>query len=153
MEVRIRPMEEGHLDEVLEIESRSFATPWSRESFAFEVEQNPMSRYFVALGEDGVLGYAGIWCVIDEAHVTNICVDAKYRGEKIGKKLFQAIVNQAKDLGMEAMTLEVRKTNIVAKSLYESFGFREIGIRPKYYQDNQEDAIIMLREFKDVRQC
>ncbi len=150
MEVQIRPIREEDLEEILELESLCFATPWSKDSFLFEIKANPVSRYLVALINERLVGYAGIWCVIDESHVTNICVHPDFRGMDIGRTLFASIFKLSEDLGMSAMTLEVRKSNLVARNLYSSFGFKDVGIRPKYYQDNGEDAIIMLRNFKDV---
>lgn len=150
MEVEIRPMLEGDLEDILEIEGLCFASPWSRASFLFEINSNPLSKYFVASLDGRPVGYAGIWIVIDESHVTNICVRPDARGKKIGSLLFDRIVRLSRDLGLASMTLEVRKSNLVAQSLYTSFGFREVGLRPSYYQDNGEDAILMLKEFKDV---
>lgn len=150
MEVMIRDMEEKDLSRVLEMENLCFTTPWSFASFSFEIKSNPMSKYFVATMEDEIVGYGGIWYMLDEAHVTTICVDPKYRGNRIGNKLFEKLETMAIHRGMRAITLEVRKTNIVAKNLYRSFGLSEIGVRPNYYQDNNEDAIIMIKEFKDV---
>ncbi len=150
MEIKIRSMVETDLEQVLEIENICFTTPWSRSSFTFEINSNPMSEYYVAERQDVILGYAGIWSIVDESHVTTIAVDPKYRGEKIGRVLFETILGKSKEKEMKAMTLEVRETNFVAQNLYRSFGFVDIGIRPEYYQDNNEDAIIMLKEFKDV---
>lgn len=90
-----------------------------------------------------VVGYGGIWLILDEGHVTNIAVDSRYREKGIGKKLVEGLISLCSEEKIMAMTLEVRASNIAAQSLYKKYGFTEFGIRPNYYADDKEDAIIM----------
>ncbi len=143
MDIRIREMRESDLDRIMEIEKSTFSTPWSRESFIMELTKNLLAKYIVAEIDDYIVGYGGIWLIIDEGHITNIAVDEEYRGLGAGDRLLEGLVNLCIDRNVRAMTLEVRRSNEVAKSLYKKYGFKEYGIRPKYYADNNEDAIIM----------
>jgi [ribosomal protein S18]-alanine N-acetyltransferase len=130
------------IDEVLVIEALSFATPWSREAFTMEICDNRCARYLVAKGTK-VLGYVGMWIIMDEGHITNIAVHPDYRGNKIGEALLKAIIKLASSIGITQMTLEVRKSNKIAQNLYLKLGFEVCGIRKKYYSNNKEDALIM----------
>ncbi|MFZ5648247.1 MAG: ribosomal protein S18-alanine N-acetyltransferase [Bacillota bacterium] len=132
-----------HLDQVLNIETRSFPTPWSLRAFQFEVTENDFAVYIVAQIEGKVVGYAGMWIVLDEAHITNVAVHPEYRGTGYGRALMVELVGRAAVMGAVKITLEVRVSNIAARNLYRSMGFVERGIRKKYYSDNNEDAIIM----------
>ncbi|AAM23813.1 Acetyltransferases [Caldanaerobacter subterraneus subsp. tengcongensis MB4] len=143
MEVIIRPMTEDDIDEVMEIEKLSFTTPWSREAFVGEVTKNSCARYIVAEVDKKVVGYAGFWVVLDEGHITNIAVHPEYRGKGIGSRLMEGLIDLAKKNGITSMTLEVRESNLVAQNLYKKFGFKVLGRREGYYQDNNEDAIVM----------
>jgi ribosomal-protein-alanine N-acetyltransferase len=134
------------VDAVWAIEVQSFAIPWSREAFVTEVTENRCARYLV-VREDGVpVAYAGMWLVLDEAHVTNIAVRADMRGRGIGELVARALMQLAADTGIRYMTLEVRRTNVVAQSLYKKLGFVEVGFRKRYYADNNEDALVMACE-------
>lgn len=141
--VVVRKMELKDIDAVLIVEKNSFSVPWTRSSFEKELKKNLLSKYYVAVTGDEVVAYGGMWLIIDEAHVTNIAVHPEYRGKKIGKALVSYMVKEAIQLGINKMTLEVRKSNIVAQNLYKALGFMPCGIRPGYYHDNGEDAIIM----------
>ena len=136
-------MTEEHIDEVLEIERSSFTTPWSKDAFIVEITKNMLANYIVAEIDEKVVGYGGVWLIIDEGHITNIAVHREYRGLGVGKKLIEGLIDLCGDRNVRAMTLEVRKSNEVAKTLYKKHGFVEYGIRPKYYADDNEDAIIM----------
>lgn len=139
-------MELKHVDGVMEVEHLSFALPWSQNSFIQEVTSNEFAHYIVAVENDRVIGYAGMWQIQDEGHITNIAVHPEFRGLHIGKNLMTELIDLARSLGINAMTLEVRKSNEIAKNLYKSFGFMEAGVRKRYYSDNNEDAIIMWNE-------
>jgi ribosomal-protein-alanine N-acetyltransferase len=146
MDVIIRDMKESDLERIIEIEEKSFNPPWSREAFLLELTKNLLAKYIVAEVDGQVVGYGGIWLIIDEGHVTNIAVDEEYRGKGIGSKILEGLIQICRDRNMTAMTLEVRKSNVVAQSLYRKYGFKEYGIRKGYYQDNNEDAIIMWKD-------
>ncbi|GAB6179603.1 ribosomal protein S18-alanine N-acetyltransferase [Desulfotomaculum defluvii] len=143
MEVRLVEMKLEHIPGVLQIEQVSFPTPWSQQSFTYEITQNNFACYMVALNEEKVVAYAGMWLVLDEAHITNIAVRPDYRGKKLGKSLLLEMMRQAIMRGAVRMTLEVRPSNYTARKLYEILGFKERGVRKKYYTDTNEDAIIM----------
>ncbi|MBO8137107.1 MAG: ribosomal protein S18-alanine N-acetyltransferase [Desulfotomaculum sp.] len=136
-------MDLKHLSQVLEIEKQSFLTPWSYQAFAYEILYNDFGHYIVALDDQRVLGYGGIWVVLDEAHVTNIAVHPGFRNRGLGRQLMQQLIDKAVELGAAKMTLEVRPSNKYARLLYSSLGFVEYGIRKNYYTDTNEDAIIM----------
>jgi ribosomal-protein-alanine N-acetyltransferase len=138
-----RFMREEDIDQVLEIEHRSFTTPWSREAFYNELNMNKFAVYIVLEVDKKVVGYCGVWVVIDEAHITNIAILPEYRGRKFGEALMQNLFDVAKTMGAKSMTLEVRVTNYVAQALYRKFGFQKGGLRKNYYTDNQEDALVM----------
>lgn len=153
-------MELEDIDAVLAVESRSFTMPWSRQAFVDELTANLLARYLVLEGGAGVVGYAGVWIIGDEAHVTNIALLPECRGQGWGGRLFLALLATAWEAGAERMTLEVRPSNTSARQMYARFGFTEAGRRKGYYTDNQEDALILwqqnlgslLREVqKDVR--
>lgn len=140
------PMQLDHVPEIMAIEKASYTTPWSRTAYIQELMENDMANYLVALERGKVIGYCGFWLIIDEAHITTIAVHPSYRGQQIGTSLLAGIIAIAKLKGAKAMTLEVRKSNSVAKSLYAKFGFVPAGLRKAYYADNKEDAIIMWKE-------
>lgn len=138
-----RYMREEDLDQIMEVEHASFTTPWSREAFYNELFNNKFAVYLVLEMDNRVVGYCGVWIVIDEAHVTNVAVLPAYRGRKLGEALLSKLMSIAREMGARSMTLEVRVTNHVAQSLYRKLGFQNGGIRKSYYSDNQEDALVM----------
>lgn len=142
-EVMIREMIAQDIDQVLLIEESSFATPWSRDAFKSELNENPYATYFVIEIEEGVVGYCGLWMVIDEAHITNIAILPEYRGNGLGELLFNYVLNRAKQRRVVSLSLEVRVSNIIAQKMYRKYGLVPGGIRKNYYTDNQEDALVM----------
>ena len=132
--------------EVQRIESETFARPWSLQDFEREMTANPCARYLVARVGGAIVAYAGIWVILDESHITNIAVAEAFRGRGIGRSITGAILQYAANLGARYATLEVRAGNIKARSLYESFGFIRVGVRKRYYEDNGEDALIMVTQ-------
>ncbi|AFS77349.1 ribosomal-protein-alanine acetyltransferase RimI [Gottschalkia acidurici 9a] len=145
-DIIVKEMSYEDIDGVVEVENMSFVTPWSKESFENELK-NKLAVYVVAKDDDRVVAYGGVWLIIDEGHVTNIAVHTQYRGKEIGSLILDELIRLCKQKNMTSMTLEVRKSNEAAKNLYKKFNFEEIGIRPKYYSDNNEDAIIMWLTF------
>ena len=142
-EVRILPMGLDDLPGVLAIEAVSFPTPWSKRTFMTELTQNLCACYIVARAGRKVVGYAGMWVLLDEAHVTNIAVHPGWRGKGIGERLMRELMRRARQRGARRATLEVRKSNAVARRLYERLGFVARGVRKGYYTDTNEDAILM----------
>lgn len=141
---RIRRMQLSDLDEVMVIEESTFARPWPRSSYEHELTANPTARYLVAEVNGHVAGFAGAWLIIDESHITNIAVEESQRGQGIGRRLTAALLQYVSNLGAAYVTLEVRQSNQPAISLYTSLGFITVGRRKKYYEDNGEDALIMV---------
>ena len=127
-----------------EVEAGSFAIPWSHDAFVKEVTENKCARYLVVC-EDGVpVGYAGVWFVLDEGQITNIAIHPKKRGLGYGRTLMSALIQLCADSGLTFMSLECRRSNIVAQNLYHSLGFIDVGFRKRYYADNNEDALVMV---------
>lgn len=143
MDIQFRPMVLDDIDSVLEIEKASFTLPWSREAFYNELVHNRYAKYIVMEHNGAIIGYCGMWVVVDEAHITNVAVLPGYRGKKLGEALMRTMMETARRLGAATMTLEVRVSNHVAQSLYRKLGFLNGDIRKRYYPDNQEDALVM----------
>lgn len=144
--VEISKMTIEDLDDIMVLERLSFAIPWSREAFMQEITNNMFARYICAKVDTVAVGYAGMWKVCDEGHVTNVAVHPEFRRNGIGAKLMEELILIARKENIARMTLEVRKSNIPAKELYLKFGFKVEGIRKGYYADNGEDAIIMWKD-------
>ena len=145
-DTRIRFMRLRDVDAVAAIEGETFARPWSRESFRQELTRNAVARYLVAEENGEILGYAGAWVILDESHITNIAVREDARGRGIGKKLTADLLQVLSNLGACYATLEVRVSNERAQNLYKSLGFVSVGKRKRYYEDNNEDAYLMVCE-------
>ncbi|MCL6634425.1 MAG: ribosomal protein S18-alanine N-acetyltransferase [Peptococcaceae bacterium] len=146
MDVTFEEMSLAHLDGVMEIEEVSFPSPWSRYAFAYEILQNSLAHYIVALAGNKVVGYAGMWLILDDAHITNVAVHPAWRRKGIGMALMLEMIGRAVLMGMKRMTLEVRPSNKAARVLYAALGFVERGLRKHYYSDTGEDAIIMWKD-------
>ncbi len=142
----IRPMRMEDLKAVLVIEGASFATPWSRQAFTAELRDNEYARYFCLVAAGQVIGYMGLWFILEEGHITNIALSPEYRGKGLGEFLIRSVMQTMNRDGMERMTLEVRESNLAARKLYERLGFITAGVRKGYYADNREDALIMWAE-------
>ena len=145
-DVAVEPMAEHHLPQVLAIEQRAYPKPWSERLFRSELAQSATRRYVVASEGDGtrrLLGYGGVLVQAGEAHITNVAVDPVERRRKIATRLLVELMRGARELAAQAATLEVRTGNTGARNLYERFGFVPVGVRPGYYADTGEDALIM----------
>jgi len=144
--VRIEPMTLDDLERVHAIEQASFFPTWPDEAYRNELMTNKLATYLVARLEDVVIGFAGIWLMVDEAHVTTFAVDPAWRRRGVGERLLLALLDVSVARRAREATLEVRLSNMAARRLYEKYGFRPVGIRPRYYTDNGEDALIMTTE-------
>jgi [ribosomal protein S18]-alanine N-acetyltransferase len=144
--LRIRPMAVGDLPDVQLIERASFTTPWPPQAYRQELETNRLAAYLVGTIDDEIVAYGGTWLMVDEAHITTFAVHPRYRRRRIGERLLLALMDLSIDRHAREATLEVRLSNLPARRLYEKYGFRPVGIRPRYYSDNQEDALIMTTE-------
>ncbi len=144
MEHAVSLMTFADVDDVVEIERQSFPIPWSRAAFIDELTRNERALYVVIRDESGTMvGYGGMWLVCDEAHVTNIAVRSDRRRQGVGTAIMIGLMGFAQSKGADRMTLEVRVSNLPAQELYRGLGFVPAGVRPRYYIDNREDALIM----------
>jgi ribosomal-protein-alanine N-acetyltransferase len=164
----IEAMQLRDVAEVMEIERMSFPSPWSARAYRYELQENNLSHYLIArpqrplakkepgfldrlqrsLGvavppEVNILGYGGFWLMVGEAHISTIAVRPEWRRRGIGELLLVAMLERAVELGGNLATLEVRVSNVAAQSLYGKYGFAKVGLRPHYYRDKGEDALIM----------
>lgn len=144
MNILCRRMTLEDVDAVYAIEQATFSTPWSRQSFVDEMTTNKCARYVVAEENGRVIAYAGVWLVFEEGHITNIAVQAEERGRGVGTAVTRALMQYAANMGVQYLTLEVRKSNLAAQKMYKSLGFLELGVRKRYYEDNGEDAYLMV---------
>lgn len=161
------------LDEVAEVEREAFSLPWPSSAYRRELRENRMAHYLVVrrgqpypaesqpkrpfpfsllpqparppseLARPNVIGHGGLWMMLDEAHITTIAVRHSYRGQSIGELLLTGLIDHAYEMNARWVTLEVRVSNVVAQNLYRKYGFRQTGVRPRYYSDNHEDAYVM----------
>jgi ribosomal-protein-alanine N-acetyltransferase len=134
------------LPEVHAIEQASFTTPWPPQAYRSELESNRLATYLVGRVGDTVVGYAGMWLMVDEAHITTFAIHPAWRRQRIGERLLLALLDLAVDRRAREATLEVRLSNLAARRLYEKYGFRPVGLRPNYYSDDREDALVMTTE-------
>jgi [ribosomal protein S18]-alanine N-acetyltransferase len=141
--LRITPMSFDDLPSVHAIERASFAVPWPTDAYRSELSTNRLASYVVARAADAIVGFAGLWVMVDEAHVTTFAVDPRWRRRGVGEHLLLALLDVAVARRAREATLEVRLSNTPARRLYEKYGFKPVGIRPRYYSDNGEDALIM----------
>lgn len=140
---------------VRSIDRVSFALPWPESSYQYELTGNRVSHMLVAQAEPAsgpaVAGYIGFWLIVDEAHISTLAVHPDWRGRGVGRLLLRCALNLAVASGARLATLEVRHSNLAAIQLYHEFGFNVVGRRPRYYKDNNEDALLMtLDEIRDL---
>lgn len=145
--IKVRAMVLEDVPRVYEIEVASFKTPWTVDAFEKEITTNQLAIYHVITVDYCIVGFAGMWAVIDELHITNIAIAPDYRGKGLSNLLMQALFDYAQTNQFASMTLEVRTTNAVAIGLYEKYNFVTLGVRKGYYLDTGEDALIMWKEF------
>ncbi len=136
---------------VHEIERASFSTPWPAHAYRHELENNRLAHYIVASCGDQIAGFAGMWLLVDEAHVTTFATRPEWRRQGIGERLLLALLDLAAARGAHEATLEVRPSNMPARRLYEKYGFKVVGTRTRYYSDNNEDAMIMTTDALEGR--
>lgn len=145
-----RSMRVDDIGTICEIEKESFPTPWTAGAFQNELTNNSFAHYIVMELDGAIAGYAGMWIIMEEAHITNIALRPLYRGRKLGERLLMQMQSAAVFLGAERMTLEVRVSNVIAQRLYAKLGFIPAGLRKGYYTDNGEDAIIMWAHLRRI---
>ena len=145
--ITIKPMTQADIDNVIAIEAASYGEHhWSKESFFNELS-NELARYYCAFNDNGnLMGYAGTWQILEEAHLTNIAVSPDFRRRKVAESMLAVVIDECRNNGIKYITLEVRVSNTPAINLYEKYGFKSLGTRKGYYQNNNEDALIMWTE-------
>jgi ribosomal-protein-alanine N-acetyltransferase len=146
VKLRVEPMTLADLAGVHRIERLSFSVPWPDDAYRSELGANRLASYLVVHSGEDLLAYGGIWLMVDEAHITTFAVDPAWRRQGVGETLLLALLDLALARRASEATLEVRLTNVPARRLYEKYGFRPVGLRPRYYSDNGEDALIMTTE-------
>ena len=144
MDIAIEKMTKEHLEQIKDILITEFDEFWNAEVLEKELE-NPLSTYIVAISDNQVVGYAGLWQPIDEGHITNIVTRLNKRGNKVATKMLEELIEIAKARSLNCVTLEVNVHNEIAINLYKKYDFKEVGKRPKYY-NNTDDALIMTKE-------
>ncbi|RRD96140.1 ribosomal-protein-alanine N-acetyltransferase [Clostridiales bacterium COT073_COT-073] len=143
----IREMQISDIPEVLEIEEDSFSSPWTEAAFVNEL-LNPCAYYYVWEENKRVIGYAGFWKILEDINITNIAFKSEQRGKGKGSALLLFVMDAARKLGAEAVTLEVRESNAAAIAVYHKNGFYSAGIRKDYYTKPTENALIMWAKVK-----
>ncbi|MGH2511684.1 MAG: ribosomal protein S18-alanine N-acetyltransferase [Candidatus Limnocylindrales bacterium] len=146
LRVVVGPMRLDDLPAVQAIERASFSAPWPANAYRTELETNKLAHYLVVRVGVEIAGFAGLWLMVDEAHVTTFAIAPAWRRNHLAERLLVAVLDVALERRANEATLEVRLSNLAARRLYEKFGFRPVGIRPRYYSDNNEDALIMTTE-------
>jgi ribosomal-protein-alanine N-acetyltransferase len=136
-------MRRRHLRGVMAIERRVYPRPWSPSLFLSEIGDEHTRAYFVGRVDRRIVTYGGLICYGDEAHITTIAVDPEFHRRKIGTRMLYELMRTAIDMGATATSLEVRVSNWNAQRLYSDFGFRPVGVRKNYYQEVNEDALVM----------
>lgn len=144
-------MEGRDIPEVLEIDRSSFTLPWTERAYRYEVEENKAARCWVATLDDRVVAMLVLWIIVDEAHIATVATHPHYRRQGLGSRLLTRALVSAHEEGAVKALLEVRARHTTAQRLYRDLGFVEVGRRPKYYHDNDEDALLMtLDNLKDL---
>jgi len=148
----IRLMTPSDITRVLELENQLFSSPWGEDDFVYELESNPYSTIFVDERDNNIVGYVGIWIIFEQAQITTLGVDKSYQHQHIGQTLLIHAMKEAFRRDAELMSLEVRIGNIAAQNLYKKLGFKTETIRKDYYQDNHEDAYLMLVKLGELNE-
>ncbi|TET43461.1 ribosomal-protein-alanine N-acetyltransferase [Candidatus Aerophobetes bacterium] len=138
----IRPMRKEDIFQVSQIEKLSFPSPWSCGIFSSELDKKNLTFYYVMEYQDEVIAYTGYWKLANEAHLVNLAVYPAFRRKGLGSKLLKYVLEKAQNQGLDTITLEVRRFNLAAQKFYERFDFKKIAIRPGYYVETGEDALV-----------
>jgi ribosomal-protein-alanine N-acetyltransferase len=139
----VEEMQESDVASVLAIEDAAFSTTWPDNAFRHELEENRLAHYFVARHEGKVVGFGGIWVILEDSHITTIAVHPDFQRRKFGEAILLALLQQAVQREAAWMTLEVRISNTSAQRLYHKYGFTTVATRRGYYTEDQEDALVM----------
>lgn len=141
----IRAMKVEDLPVILEMEKELFSSPWDEKSFLYEINENQFSFNYVIEVDGEIAGYCDLWCLFEQAQITNIGVSKKHQRKHLASQMMGWMIDKAIAEGCETISLEVRYSNTPAIECYKKNGFEQIGIRKGYYQDNHEDARLMMK--------
>ncbi len=144
-DLTLETMKKVHIPAIVDIEQRVFKTPWTDEMFVQELEVNRPVMAYVVLDGENMIGYMIAWLLRQEVHLINIAVEPSRQRSGIGRMMLRYLFDLAAQEERRFITLEVRESNESAIRLYESFGFKQIGVRPRYYEEDSEDAVVMVR--------
>ena len=147
----IRRMDLLDIDKIVALEQELFSSPWDKEAFYYELEKNAFSTILVLEDELEIIGYIGMWLLGDQTQITTLGIKKAYQGNGYAKKLMDKCEEITKMMGYANINLEVRISNQRAIRLYEKCGFKIVAIRKNYYQDNHEDAYLMVKEMEGKR--
>lgn len=148
-EFNVRVATKEDTRQMVALDSACFAIPWSLEAFENELENGYTTYVAVCKGEE-VIAFCGFWKIDNEGHITRVIVNKEYRGMSLGTKMLEFLMSEGAKLGITEYTLEMRRSNEAALKLYEKLGFKLEGIRPKYYQNNMEDALVLWKRSGDA---
>jgi [ribosomal protein S18]-alanine N-acetyltransferase len=148
LEKNFRQLTKDDIEQIMQIEKLSFSLPWSKQAYLNELSHNNLAYYYGLFDQDQLIGFGGFWLILDEGHIANMAVHPARRRQGIGEVLMRLIIVQCQSKGAKKMTLDVRKYNYPAQKLYFKLGFDAAGIRPRYYDDPKEDALIMWLEME-----
>lgn len=141
--VEIRPLREEDIDAVVAIEREAFTTPWQPDTFLGLLERQGVELLVLVDAGEGIIGYAVLWCILDQGELANIAVTPGRRGQGLGARLLRHVMDVARQRGVEKLFLEVRASNAPALAMYAAFGFDQVGRRRAYYDHPKEDALVM----------
>lgn len=142
-DVSVRRLAPADVDAVVAIESEAFTSPWSRQTFLDLVDRPNLELLVLEHRAEGIIGYAVLWCIMDQGELANVAVVPRHRGRGLGVFLLSRVLEIARERGIETVFLEVRVSNERAVALYERLGFTDVGVRRGYYEKPKEDARIM----------
>ena len=141
-EIKIRRMEKEDIARASHIERLSFPSPWSSNIFSGELAKEDFAFYYVMEYQHSLVAYGGYWKIKNEAHLVTFAVHPSFRRKGLGSRLFQYLLKEIEKQNLDKVTLEVRSSNLTAQRFYKEFGFKRVAIRPQYYVDTNEDAIV-----------
>ncbi len=141
--LRIVPMDDADLSEVVRLETLCFPSTWPQNAFRAELHENKLAHYFVGKIGERVVAYGGIWVILEDSHITTIAVAPDMRGNRYGEVILLHLLDETIKHGASWITLEVRESNVVAQNLYRKYGFTVVSTRRGYYSDNNENALVM----------
>jgi ribosomal-protein-alanine N-acetyltransferase len=139
----VAPMRVDDIPEVIRVESVCFTTPWPRNAFQNELTENKLAHYFVGRINEEVIGYGGLWVILEDAHITTVAVHPSHQRHQFGERLLVRLLEESIERGACWVTLEVRESNVAAQNLYKKYGFTVVNTRRGYYSDNDENALVM----------